>query len=74
MGVPVLVSSISRAETIATDGKISLEVNFQTVPVAQHVDDMKAYLNRASQVLCDTTDGQLILSDVRFTSGPSAEG
>jgi hypothetical protein len=43
---------------VDTDGTIDLEVNFRYPPTAAQITTVKEQVQRASAILCDTTDGR----------------
>ena len=57
----------------ASTGRTRLEVNFRYTPSYQQVVEVQAALARASGILCDATDGQVRISDIRLTTSPVDE-
>jgi hypothetical protein len=53
---------------IDNDGTIDLQFKFDFVPSLIDVADAKAALQKASEILCDATDGQARIENVRLTS------
>jgi hypothetical protein len=52
-----------------TKGVIELEFSFRIPPLPKHVTVAREQMQRASQLLCDATDGQIRIGKVRFTVG-----
>lgn len=49
------------------DGTVDLTVNFRAPPARRHVRTAKRQMRVASDILCDATDGQIELGDIRLT-------
>ena len=55
------------------DGTLDLQVNFRYPPTTAQIDAMRAQLELANDIICDTTDGQVRFGQVRLTGGGAAE-
>ncbi|HEX6087729.1 MAG TPA: VWA domain-containing protein [Thermoanaerobaculia bacterium] len=55
------------------DGTLDLQVNFRYPPTTAQIDVMRAQLELANDIICDTTDGQVRFGQVRLTGGGAAE-
>jgi cysteine-rich repeat protein len=55
--------------SINGDGLMDLELNFRFPPTPDQIDRAKAQLQRASETVCDATDGQIRIRAVRLTGG-----
>jgi Mg-chelatase subunit ChlD len=54
-------------------GNLSLNVHFRFVPTADDIARVQEQIQRASQMLCDTTEGELRISAARLTAGGASE-
>ncbi len=54
-------------------GQLDFEVNFRYPPTAQQLTDAKDALTQMSEILCDATDGQVRVGDIRLTAGAAGE-
>ena len=54
-------------------GDTKFQVNFRYVPNAQQLADSKQALTRMSTMLCDATEGQVKLKEIRLTGGATDE-
>lgn len=50
-------------------GDLRFEVNFRFPPTPQQLTDTKAALAHMSEMLCDATDGEVRVSQIRLTAG-----
>lgn len=50
-------------------GVMNFTVNFRYLPTAAEVADLTTELEEANNLLCDITDGQLVMGHVRITTG-----
>ncbi len=60
--------------TIANpSGDTTMEINFRYPPTPQQLADAKAALNHMSEIICDATDGQVTIDEIRLTGGGTDE-
>ncbi|MEO0812207.1 MAG: vWA domain-containing protein, partial [Myxococcota bacterium] len=52
---------------------MEFEINFRYPPNATQIADAKKALNLMSQMVCDATDGQVQVSEIRFTGSATEE-
>jgi len=76
----ILLVTIAGPTTWAGDGAISsatgemdFDFNFRFPPTSDQIQDVKDALQRASEVLCDATDGQIRIGTVRLSAGGTDE-
>lgn len=50
-------------------GVMNFTVNFRYLPTAAEVANLETELERANNILCDATDGQVVFGQVNITSG-----
>lgn len=58
---------------IDNDGTMDFEFNFRFPPTSNQIALVKDQLQRASGILCDSTDGQIRVENVRLTAGGPRE-
>ena len=54
-------------------GRMTLQVAFRQPPTYEDLAETQAALTRAAALLCDATEGQVRIGQVRFTASPAAE-
>jgi hypothetical protein len=60
------------AAEFAADGSLSLHFNFRAPPTTPEVSELQDQIRRAQMILCDATDEQIKLNQVRMTVGAAA--
>lgn len=55
------------------NGSMEFEVNFRYPPTTQQIEESKLALTQMSQMICDATDGQVQVTDIRLTGGQVEE-
>lgn len=58
---------------INADGTVDFEVHYTYAPTQDDVDEMESIIRSASEIMCDTTDGDIRFGRVVVTSGSGAE-
>lgn len=64
---------LAGAGAITDDGMMSFEVGFRYPPTTDQIDTVKLALDRAAEIICDATDGQIRFDTIRLTSGTPDE-
>lgn len=57
----------------SSTGNMEFEVNFRYPPSTSQITDAKKSLTLMSQMICDATDGQVQVTDIRLTGGAVEE-
>lgn len=57
------------AGSLANDGSLDFQVNFRYPPTPAQIERMKTAIRDANTRICDATDGQVRLRNVRLTAG-----
>lgn len=70
---PARVAEAGRAWIEDPTGRGVLQVAFREMPTYEDLAEAQAALTRAAQLLCDATDGQVRISQVRLVASPAAE-
>lgn len=65
----LLLTPVARAGsgTIDSNGVLSLDYQFRYFPDETHLAQAQRDLQRASAILCDATDGQVRIGNVKFS-------
>lgn len=58
---------------VEPDGTVDLDIHFRFPPAQIDIDRVRSQTQRASQLFCDATEGQMRFGRVRLTAGGAAE-
>lgn len=58
---------------VDADGKLSLNLHFRFPPQQSDIDRVRGQMQRASDLLCDATEGNMRISSVRLSAGGASE-
>jgi hypothetical protein len=67
--------ALAGSGTLVADSpnKLSIYFNFRFEPTQSEIADAKVILQETSELLCDATDGQMVIDTVRMTTGRTSE-
>jgi cysteine-rich repeat protein len=75
-GSAAVAASLAAVVAVAGDGSIDpatglmdFDFNFRFPPTPQQIQDVKDAIQRASEIICDATDGQIRFGTVRLSEG-----
>lgn len=72
-GLLIAAPALAGDGKIDSDGTMDFEFNFRFPPTSDQITLVKDQLQRASGILCDATDGQVRVENVRLTAGGPRE-
>lgn len=58
---------------VDTDGNLNLNFHFLFPPLQADIDRVQDQIQRASEMMCDATEGQMRIASARLTAGGAAE-
>lgn len=59
--------------SLNSQGEMKIQINLRYAPTAQQLNDFETALKRMSFDLCDATEGQVKMKEIRFTAGAAEE-
>lgn len=69
----VFVDALAGSGNVDGDGNLSLNLHFRFPPQQVDIDRVKGQMQRASDLLCDATEGNMRITSVRLSAGGASE-